>query len=323
MEAIVINKYGSPENLHLEEVDTPAPAENEVLVKIEATTINDYDWSIALGRPYLYRLLFGITKPKNPIAGMELSGTIESLGKNASYFEVGDRVYGDISHHGFGTFAQYVCINEKALVHQPNGMSDVDAAALPHASCLAIQGLIEVGEIKDDSRILINGAGGGVGTIGLQIAKVYGAEVTGVDSGDKFGSMKSIGFDHVIDYKKDDFTKNGIQYDLILDAKSTRSPRAYLRALKPKGSYVTVRGFLPSLIGIALFKPLNSKISGKQLKIANLKPNKNLDFVGKLYAEGRLRPVIDGPYPLFEIPRMVQSFGEGKHKGKIVISVSH
>lgn len=182
MKAIVLTKYGSPSMLQLQELPKPVPQENEVLVKIHATAINDYDWSMVRGKPHLYRLMFGLLKPKIKIPGMELSGTIEALGKNVQSFKLGDVVYGDISDYGFGSFAEYICIHEKALALKPPKMTFEEAAAIPHASLLAYQGLIDLGKIQNGQQILINGAGGGVGTFGLQLAKLYDAEVTGVEA---------------------------------------------------------------------------------------------------------------------------------------------
>ena len=319
MRALVFTKYGSPEVLQLKEIAKPTPKENEVLVKIHATAVNDYDWSMIRGKPYLYRLLYGILKPKHQIAGMELAGTIEALGPNANSFKIGDAVYGDISQYGFGSFAEYVCINEKALTLKPVKMSFEEAAAIPHAAMLAVQGLLDIGQLQKGQKILINGAGGGMGTFGLQIAKLYDAEVTGVDTGGKLKMMKELGFDYIIDYKKEDFTKNKQCYDLILDAKTTRSTFRYLRALNPNGKYVTVGGYLNRLIPIIILKPFISIISKKRVHMVALKPNKDLEYINELFSVGKIKPVIDGPYKLSEVPGLIQYFGEGRHKGKIII----
>ncbi len=321
MKALVFTKYGSPEVLQLREIAKPTPKENEVLVKIHATAVNDYDWSMIRGKPYLYRLLFGLLKPKHQIPGMELSGTIEALGTNARSFKVGDAVYGDISTFGFGGFAEYVCINEKALVIKPDKMSFEEATAIPHAAALALQGLVDSGDIKKDQKILINGAGGGMGTFGLQIAKLYDAEVTGVDTGNKLKMMREIGFDHIIDYQKEDFTKNRQKYDLILDAKTTRSSFDYLRVLNPTGKYVTVGGYLNRLFPMLLLKPWISIFSKKRIHILALKPNKDLDYISDLFEAGKMRPIIDGPFNFSELPEAIQYFGEGKHSGKVVIKL--
>jgi NADPH:quinone reductase-like Zn-dependent oxidoreductase len=321
MKAICLTKYGGPEVLQLEEVDRPEPKENEVLVKIYAAAINDYDWCLMRGKPYFYRLLFGLLKPKNRIPGMEMSGIIAARGKNATQFEVGDAVYGDISEFGFGTFAEYLCINEKALTPKPAAMSFPEAAATPHAATLALQGLVDIGNIQSKQKILINGAGGGVGTFALAIAKLYNAEVTGVDTGAKLTTMKAIGFDHVIDYKKNDFTRSNQQYDLILDTKTCRPIGDYLRALSPKGRYVTVGGHLKRLLQTLALKPFISLFSQKSVDILALKTNKDLEYINTLFNDGKIKPIIDGPYALHEVPKLIQYFGEGKHTGKVVISL--
>ena len=323
MKAIVCTKYGPPEVLQLKEVEKPTPKENEVLVKVIATAVNDYDWSMVRGKPYLYRLMFGIFKPKRKITGMELAGIIEALGTNATTFKVGNEVYGDISGYGFGSFAEYICINEKALKLKPGKMSFEQAASIPHASMLAVQALIDIGKVQKGEKILINGAGGGFGTFGFQIAQLFNAEVTGVDTGDKLEMMKSIGFDHIIDYKKEDFTKNGQRYDLILDAKTNRSTFNYLRSLSPNGRYVTVGGEISRLLQAFILDPLIHSFNKKSIRIVALKPNKDLDYINELFEEGKIKPVIDGPYKLNEVPEAIRYFGEGKHKGKVVINIGN
>jgi NADPH:quinone reductase-like Zn-dependent oxidoreductase len=321
LKAVLCPKYGPADRLRIAETPAPVPGPNEVLVKIHATAVNDYDWSMIRGKPRVLRLLFGIFKPKNPIPGMELAGVVEACGPDARTFQPGDAVYGDTSDHTFGAFAEYVCVPEKALRKKPEGMSFVDAAALPHAAGLAIQGLRDVGGIKPGRRILVNGAGGGVGTCALQIARAYeAAEVTGVDTGDKLEMMRDLGYDRVIDYKREDFTKIAQRYDLILDAKTKRSPFAYARALNAGGIYVTVGGSLPRLIQILCIGPLISRFTKKRLSILALKANEGLDTIETLFAEGRLRCVIDGPYPLEKAAWAVQRFGAGEHSGKIVLT---
>ena len=321
MKAIIITKYGSPETLQLKEIEKPVPQENEVLVRIHSFAINDYDWSLVRGKPYLYRLIFGIFKPKRKIPGMELSGTIEELGANVTLFKNGDAVYGDISNYGFGGFAEYICINQKALKLKPEKMSFEEAASIPHAAMLAVQGLIDYGEVQQGQQILINGGGGGVGTLALQIAKQFTAEVTGVDTGEKLKMMNSIGFDHITDYRKEDFTKNDEHYDLILDTKTNRSTFSYLKALKAGGRYVTVGGNLNRLLQMFFLKPLINLFSKKKIFIVALKPNKDLDYIHKLFEANKIKCIIDGPYSLSEVPRKIQYFGEGKHSGKVVITV--
>lgn len=319
MKAIVINKYGLPKNvLELKDMPIPIPKNNEVLVKIHATAINDYDWSLIRGKPFLYRLMFGLFKPKHLIPGMELSGTVVDIGANVKKFKILDEVFGDVSSFGFGTFTEYICINENGLTKKPDYLSFEAAAAIPHASLLALQALKGIGNIRKGQKVLINGGGGGVGTLGLQLAKLYDCDVTGVDTGEKLKMMQAIGYDHVLDYKQVNFTKTGEKYDLILDCKSNKSARSYLRALNPKGKYITVGGKLMRILSIVLW----SKIIRNKLYILPLKQNKGLDEIIELFKQNKLKCSIDGPYPLEETPTLIQYFGDGKHQGKIVIKVN-
>lgn len=322
MKAILFEKYGLPKKvLKLKEVAKPVPKENEVLIKIYATAINDYDWSIVRGKPYLYRLMFGLFKPKYKISGMELACVVEDIGSNVKNLKVGDAVFGDISKYGFGTFAEYISINEDSVIKKPDELSFEIATAIPHASTLALQALRDIGKIKHGRKVLINGGGGGVGTIGLQLAKLSNCKVTGVDSQEKFDIMKTLGFDHVIDYKKVDFTKTGEQYDLILDCKTNKSPFSYLKALNPNGKYVTIGGNLISLITVLFWSKPISLFSTKKLQIFSLKQNEGLDYICELLIQNKIKSEIDGPYPLEDTARLIQYFGDGLHKGKIVIKI--
>ena len=322
MKALIFEKYGLPEKvLKLSEQGTPVPKDNEVLVKIHCTAINDYDWSVVRGKPLLYRLMFGLIKPKSKIMGMELSGTVVQVGAAVQDFSVDDEVFGDTSNYGFGTFAAYISIHHKALVHKPKSMSFESAASLPHASLLALQGLRNIGKIKEGMKVLINGAGGGVGTLALQLAKLYACEVTGVDSKGKLEMLRTLGYDHVIDYKVEDFTKNGLHYDLILDCKTNKSPFSYHGSLKPDGNYVSIGGNLTHLISTLIWGKLLSHFSSKKLSILSLKPNVGLEYIAELYGKKQIKSVIDGPYPLESAAEMLQYFGNGKHKGKIIITI--
>ena len=319
MKAIVLTKYGSPENLQIKDVPKPSPKDNEILIKVKAAAVNDYDWSLSTGRPYLYRLLFGLFKPKNAIPGMELAGIVEEVGKNVRAFKPGDEAYGDISQYGFGAMAEYVCVDQLAVVIKPDFISFIEAASISHASMLALQAIRDAGEIKANQKVLINGAGGGVGTFGLQIAKQYNAEVTGVDTGEKLTMMTELGYDQVIDYKKENFTLSGNKYDLIIDAKSSQSPFSYLRSLNTNGKYITVGGQIKRLLQILLLKFFIKKIFSKAFKIVSLKSNEDLDYIHNLYKEGQIKCIIEGPYTLQEAPDAIALFGAGKHKGKVII----
>ncbi len=242
MKAIVYTEYGTPDALELKEVDKPTPKDDEVLIKVHAVSINDWDWCLLLGTPFINRLINGLLKPKKRILGSDIAGRIEAVGKNVKQFHVGDEVYGDLSGD-WGGFAEYVCAREHLLALKSASMTFEEAAAIPQAGMLALQGLRDIGHIQPGQKLLINGAGGGVGTFGVQLAKLYGVDdVTGVDNSGKLDMMRSMGFDHVIDYTKEDFTKNGQCYDLILDNKMNRSVFDYMRALSPNGIYVTTVG---------------------------------------------------------------------------------
>ena len=319
MKAILYHKYGTPDVLELKETDKPIPDDNEVLIKVHAASINDWDWGLLHG-DFINRLLNGLWKPKRKILGSDIAGRVEAVGKNITQFKPGDEVYGDLSGQ-WGGFAEYVCTKEKCLALKPASMSFEEAAAIPQAAMLAVQGLIDKGKIKQGQKVLINGAGGGVGTFGIQIAKIYGVEVTGVDNTAKLDMMRSIGFDHVIDYTKEDFTKNGNRYDLILDVKTNRSVFDYARSLSRNGVYVTVGGSLPRLLQALLLAPWIRMTRKKHIRIVTLKTNKDLVYINELFETGKLKVVIDGPYKLEQLPEAFRLFGKAAHKGKIVITI--
>ncbi|TAL46016.1 MAG: NAD(P)-dependent alcohol dehydrogenase [Chitinophagaceae bacterium] len=319
MKAIIYQKYGTPDDLELKEIDKPIPKDDEVLIKVHAVSINDWDWGLLHG-DFVNRILNGLRKPKRKILGSDIAGRIEAIGKNVKQFKPGDAVYGDLSGQ-WGGFAEYVCTKEKFLALKPAAMSFEQAAAIPQAAMLAVQGLIDKGKIKQGQKLLINGAGGGVGTFGIQIAKLYGVEVTGVDSTGKLDMMRSMGFDHVIDYTKEDFTKNGKCYDLILDVKTNRSMFDYARALCRHGVYVTVGGSIGRLFQVLFLAPWIKMIHKKYIRLVALKPNKDLAYMNELFETGKVKAVIDGPYKLDEFPEAFRLFGRGEHKGKVVITM--
>jgi NADPH:quinone reductase-like Zn-dependent oxidoreductase len=319
LKAIVYTKYGGPEVLQIKEIEKPYPKDDEVLIKVYAVSINDWDWGLLHG-DFINRLLNGLLKPKKKILGSDIAGRIEAVGKNVKQFKTGDEVYGDLSGH-WGGFAEYICAREKALALKPAGMSFEEAAAIPQAAMLAVQGLLDRGKIQPGQKLLINGAGGGVGSFAVQITKLYGVEVTGVDSTGKLDMLRSMGFDHVIDYTKEDFTKNGKCYDLILDVKTNRSTFDYARALCRNGVYVTVGGSIARLFQALFLAPWISLIHKKYIRIVALKPNKDLVYMNELFETGKVKPVIDGPYKLDEVPEVFRIFGKGEHKGKLVITM--
>jgi len=323
MKAVVYERYGSPDVLGIKDIDKPAPKDNEVLIKIHAASINSWDLDMLTGRPLEYRLMSGLLRPKKTrILGCDIAGRIEAVGKDVTQFHLNDDVFGDLCEGTWGGFAEYVCASENELTPKPAGMTFEEAAATPQAGLLALQGLCDKRQIKPGQKILINGAAGGVGTFAIQMAKSFGAEVTGVDSTGKLDMMSSLGADHVIDYTKEDFTKNGQRYDLILDVKTNRSVFDYVRALSPDGLYVTVGGKSSRILQLVLFGPLISMVCSKRLTLIMHKPNKNLNIINELYESGKVRPVIDRCFPLNETPEAFRYFGEGHFKGKIVITLS-
>ncbi len=321
MKAVVYTKYGGPEVLQLKEIEKPSPQDDEVLIKVYAVSINDWDWGPLHGDT-VNRLLYGLLKPKKQILGSDIAGRIEAVGKNETRFKPGDEVYGDLSGK-WGGFAEYVCAPGKSLALKPASMTFEEAAAIPQAAMLAVQGLIGKAKIKPGQKILLNGAGGGVGTFAIQIAKLYGAETTVVDSLPKLDMLRSMGAVHTIDYTKEDFTKSGEQYDLILDVKTNRSLFDCARALKPNGIYATVGGSMARLLQALFVAPWISLFSKKKIGIVALKPNKDLVYMNELFEAGKVKPVIDGHYRLEDVPEAMRLFGKGDHKGKLVISVAH
>ena len=319
MKAVVYKKYGTPDVLELVEIDKPVPKEDEVLIKVFAVSINDWDWGLLQGDT-VNRLLYGLMKPTRRILGSDIAGRVEAVGNHVKKIKPGDEVFGDLSGD-WGGLAEYVCAREKLLAVKPSSMSFVEAAAIPQAGMLAAQGIRDVGQIQSGQKILINGAGGGVGTFAVQIAKAYGVHVTGVDSTGKLDMLRAMGFDEVIDYTKEDFTKNGLCYDLILDVRTKRSIFDYTRALCPDGKYVTVGGSTFRLLQLLFLRPWFSLMSRKKLRIVVLKPNKDLTYMSDLFQAGKVKPVIDGPFSLDEVRRAFRLFGEGGHKGKVVIRV--
>ena len=322
MKAIVYAQYGSPDFLQLREVARPAPKEDEVLIRVHAASVNAADWHYLRGAPFLFRLETGFPKPKNTFLGADVAGRVEAVGRNVTQFQPGDEVFGDLSESGRGTFAEYVCASENALALKPANISFEEAAAVPMAAVVALQGL-RAGKIQRGQKVLVNGASGGVGTFAVQIAKAFGAEVTAVCSTMKLDLVRSIGADHVIDYTQEDFTRNRQQYDLILAVNGYRSISDYKRALSPTGTYVMSGGDTAQMME-AMFLGLWMSRKGSR-KMGNLaaKPSqKDLIFVKELLETGKVVPVIDRCYPLREAADAIRYLEEGHAQGKIVITVT-
>jgi NADPH:quinone reductase-like Zn-dependent oxidoreductase len=325
MKAIVFTEYGSPDVLKFEEVEKPAPKDNEVLIEVHAASVNKGDYYFLTGKPFLVRLSpGGLRKPKIRILGGDLAGRVEAVGKNVKQFQVGDEVFGDVSESGLGAFAEYVSAPEAVLARKPDTLTFEEAATLPTSGVTALQGIRDAGQIQPGQKVLINGASGGVGTFAVQIAKSYGTEVTAVCSTGKIELVRSIGADHVIDYTQEDFCQNGQLYDLIIGVNGYHSLSDYKRALSPQGTYVMVGGTM-SQIFQSMLGPLMSKSGGKQMKgMGSVRINqKDLVVMKELLEAGRVVPVIENHYSLSETPEALRYFGKGHAKGKLIITVEH
>ncbi len=319
MKAVVFHNYGPADVLALEEIEKPIPEDDEAVVKVYASCINSWDWELLQGVPFVNRLMAGILKPtKIKIPGCDIAGRIESVGKNVKRFRIGDEVFGDLSSCGWGGFAEYVAAPEKALGLKPTCLTFEQAAAVPQAALLALQGL-QRGGIQAAKKVLINGAGGGSGTFAIQLAKEFGAEVTAVDNTEKQDVMRATGADHVIDYTQEDFTRNGQRYDLIFDNAANRSLSDYRRALSPGGTHVMVGGKSFNIFQTMLV----SMVGSRKYVLLLHKANKGLDTMKQLIEAGKVDPVIDRSYPLSEATDAMRYFAAGHAKGKVVITIAH
>jgi len=324
MRAIVYHTYGSPDVLQLEEVEKPAPKDDEVLVKVSAASVNALDWHLLSSDIFLVRLNSGLLKPKHKILGADVAGRVEAVGQSVKQLRPGDEVFGDIFDSGLGGFAEYVCAREDALVLKPANMPFDEAAAVPVAALTALQGLRDKGQIQPGQKVLINGASGGVGTFAVQIAKALGAEVTAVCSTRNVDMVSSIGADQVIDYTKEDFTKKAQQYDLILAANGYQPILAYKRALSPKGRYVMSGGSMAQMFQAMALGPVISMTGSQKMGNFLARANqKDLLFIKELLEAGKIVPVIDKRYSLNEVADALRYFGEGHAKGKVVITVEN
>ena len=323
MKAIVRSGYGSADVLELKEVATPSPADNEVLVRVFASAVNMADVDYLLGQPKIARLGTGLRKPKNSRLGLDLAGKVEAVGENVTRFQPGDEVFGDLTEYGYGAFAEYVCASEEAFAKKPAGLTFEEAAAVPQAGVLALQGLRGKRQIRPEQTVLINGAGGNVGPFAVQIAKAFGAEVTGVDRPDKLDMVRSIGADHVIDYTGEDYTKTGKRYDWILDVAAYRSIFESRRALAPGGTYIAIPNSIGGAFQAMLLGPLISIFGSRKIGMVWWKPFRAEDvaFLTELLEAGNVKPVIDRSYPLAEIREALRYQAQGHPRGKIVITV--
>jgi NADPH:quinone reductase-like Zn-dependent oxidoreductase len=324
MKAIVHERYGSPEVLQLKEVVKPAPKEDEVLIKLHASSINAMEWHLLSADLIFVRLMgMGLFKPKNIFLGADLAGRIEAVGSKVSQFRPGDEVFGFSARYA-SAYAEYICASEKEITLKPKTLSFEQAAAIPVAAITALQGLRDQGNIQRGQKVLIQGASGGVGTFAVQIAKAFGAEVTAVCSTRNLELMQTLGADHVIDYKKEDFTKNEQKYDLIFAVNGYHPISSYLRVLNAGGAYVVAGGSMRQIMQGMLHKGQNSKPGSKKVCfVSTVQSQKDLDFLKNLIVTGKITPVIDGCYPLNQTAEAFRYYEKEHAKGKVIITMAN
>lgn len=320
MKAVVLEGYGPPERLRLQEVPRPTPGDGELRVRMEAAAVAAGDWHLMRGDPFLVRLMFGLRRPRFAVLGSDVAGIVEEVGPGVTRFQPGDAVVGHLSEHGFGAFAEEACAPESAWAPKPEALTFAEAAAVPGSALAALQGLRDHGKVQAGERVLVNGASGGVGHMAVQIAKALGADVTGVCSSRNVDMVRSLGADRVIDYTREDFTRTGDSWDLILDAAAFRPTREHLPALVPGGRYVLVGGDFRRTLEVMLLGPLQSALAGKKLFFYVTKPTQaDLAYLMELAGRGALRAVIDRRYPLAQVPEAVAYQETGRARGKVVI----
>jgi NADPH:quinone reductase-like Zn-dependent oxidoreductase len=313
MRAIVYDRYGTPDVLEIQEVERPAVTDRDVLIRVRASCVNAADWHFLTGTPRVLRLTAGLLRPKRRILGLDAAGIVEAIGENVTRFKPGDEVFATADE--MGAFAEFMCVPEDQTVSKPTNLTDEEAAAAPVSGLTALQGLRNKGQIQTGQKILINGASGGVGTFAVQIAKSFGAEVTGVCSTKNLDTAKAIGADHVIDYTVDDFTRTGERYDLFFDIVGNRPLSDCKRMLSPKGTYVAAAGSPAHLVWVGM-------AGGKRMTSYVSTPNrKDLEFLKGLLEDGGVKPVIDKRFTFEEIPNALRYLGQGHARGKVVITM--
>jgi NADPH:quinone reductase-like Zn-dependent oxidoreductase len=321
MKAIVQDQYGSPNVLRIKDVDMPVVSDGEVLVRLHAAAVNIGDWHLLRGVPYVMRMVVGLRKPKREIPGTDVAGRVEAVGRAVKQLRPGDEVFGWCE----GAFAEYACAPENNFLPKPANVTFEQAAAVGDSAFTALDAVRDQGKIQPGHEVLINGASGGVGTFAVQIAKSFGARVTGVCSTRNIDLVRSIGADHVIDYTREDFAQSGQRYDVMLDAVGSRSLSDCRRALTPSGTYVLVGvSDLGRWFGLARqLKVLSlSPFVRQKMRVFLVKHNRDdLIALKELVEAGKLAPVIDRRYPLSEVPMALQHQGEGHARGKIVIAM--
>ena len=318
MKAVVYTRYGPPDVLRVTNVATPVPKDNEVLVRVAAVSLNASDWEVLRGKP-LYSRIGGPFRPRHHILGSDIAGRVAAAGRRVTRFRPGQDVFADILS-SMGGFAEYVCVPETALALMPAGLAYEVAAALPQAGAIALQGICVKGQVQPGQRVLVNGADGGSGMYAIQLAKLNGAEVTGVDNAEKLEFMRSLGADHVIDYSRDDFTRNERSYDLILDVAAHRPAFAYQRSLTPGGRYLYVGGSVPTLLQVLLIGPVIGRAQGKKIRLLAVRQGaQHLAPIVELCQTGKIATVIDRRYRLTQVPEALRYLGEGHAKGKVIV----
>jgi 2-desacetyl-2-hydroxyethyl bacteriochlorophyllide A dehydrogenase len=316
LKAIIYTKYGSPDVLQLKDIEKPIPKDNEILIKVHAASLNQYDLHYLTGTPFFIRLTgAGLIKPKHRVLGADIAGQVVTIGSSVKQFKPGDEVFGEGS---FGGFAEYVCVPESRFIMRPSNLTLEEAAAVPMAALTALQGLRDKGKIQKGHKVLINGASGGVGNFAVQFAKLFGAEVTAVCSTAKMDFVHSLGADHVIDYTREDVTKNGRQYDLIFDTVVYRSILNYKRVLKSNGIYVLAGGSMTRIFQLMIISMTGTKNMGLMLADVN---QKDLLVIKEYLETGKIKPFIDKRFPLTQTADALWYFKKGYTRGKIIITV--
>ncbi len=324
MKAAVYSRYGPPDVVQIKDIEKPVPKDNEVLIRVRAASVNPADWHFMRGTPYLVRIIAGLRKPKITRLGVDVAGQVEAVGRNVTQFKLGDAVFGTCR----GAFAEYVCTSESALAFKPDNVTFEQAAAVPIAAFTALQGLRDKGHIQSGQKVLINGAAGGVGTFAVQIAKSFGADVTGVCSTRNVDMVRSIGADRVIDYTQEDFTKSGQRYDLFFDCIGNHSLSACRRVLNPKGIYVAVGGpsgrwMIGPLARLIIALVLSRFVSRKFVTFIAKRSKEDLTIMRELMESGKVTSVIDKRYSLSEVPEAIRYLEEGHARGKVVITLEY
>lgn len=320
MRAAYYEHYGPPETLTIREVSRPVPKAREVLVRVTAASINSWDWDMVRGKPAIVRL-WGLSQPRFKIPGADVAGRVEAVGSEVTRFKEGDEVFGDLCESGFSAFAEFVCAQEDTFARKPVNLTFEEAAAVPQAGLMALQSIRDHGKLQPLQQVLINGAGGGVGTFAIQLAKLAGAEITAVDRGSKLAQLRGLGVDQVIDYQQVDFTMNGKRYDLIIDVVSNRPILRHKRSLKPAGTFLLVGGTMSAILQSMTIGPIASRLGAQKLGSMPYRVNHGLDYLSLLLEAGKIKPVIDKVFRLENVAKAYAYYAQGNAVGKIVIKI--